>query len=155
MATTTEASGAAAPILQPLIDFWTRSLEQNTAFAQALWTGSPEAYDFAGLRRRWLDAIAESLDAYMRTPAFLELMRQRFQALTECKSQGEDLAQELAREAGIPRMPDISGLFERIQTGQKAIRSRLGAIERRLDALEGQRPKRSARGHNPGEQEAP
>jgi hypothetical protein len=142
-------------MLQPLIDFWTRSFEQNAAFAQALLPGSPEAYDLSGLRRRWLDSVAESLDAYMRTPAFLELMRQRFQVLTECKSQGEDLAQELARETGIPRMPDISGLFERIQTGQKGIRNRLGAIERRLDALEGQRPKRAARGHTPGEQEAP
>jgi hypothetical protein len=155
MATTTEAGAGAAPILQPFIDFWTRSLEQNASFAEALLTGSREAYDFSGLRRRWLDAVAESLDAYMRTPAFLELMRQRFQVLTEAKSQGEDLAQELARETGVPRMPDISGLFERIQTGQKAIRGRLTAIERRLDRLEGQRPKRAARGHNPGEQEAP
>jgi hypothetical protein len=155
MPSTTEASAGTAPFLQPLMEFWTKSFEQNAAFTQALLAGSREAYDFSALRRRWLDAVAESLDAYLRTPAFLELMRQRFQLLTECKSQGEDLAQELAREAGIPRLPDISGLFERLRSGHKAIRSRLAAIERRLDALEGPRPKRAARGHPTGEQEAP
>jgi hypothetical protein len=65
-------------------------------------------------------------------------MRRSHLAVNECKANTEDLAQEVARETGIPRMPDISGLFERIQIGQEAIQARLTAIERRLEALEGQ-----------------
>jgi hypothetical protein len=74
----------------------------------------------------------------MRTPAFLESMRRSHQAIHEFKGNAEDLAQEVARETGIPRLPDLSGLFERIQIGQEAIQARLTAIERRLEALEGQ-----------------
>jgi hypothetical protein len=50
------------------------------------------------------------------------------------------VAQEVAREIGVPRMPDVSGLFERTQIGHEAILARLVAIERRLEALEGKKP---------------
>jgi len=95
-----------------------------------------EGFDPLALRRRWLDTLAESLDAYMRTPVFLESMRGGLQAVSEHKRTTEDLAQEAAREMGIPRMPDVSGLFERLQIGQEAIQARLRAIEQRLERLE-------------------
>ena len=138
MTATNQSTNGHEAVFAPLLDFWSKALEQGMQPTQAWWEGSRTAYDPAAWRRRWLDALAESLDAYMRTPAFLESMRRSHQAINEFKSTTEDLAQEVARESGIPRMPDISGLFERIQIGQEAIQTRLAAIERRLEALEGQ-----------------
>jgi hypothetical protein len=143
MTQTSTSTDGAMPFFQPLMEFWAKSLEQNTELASTLMNGAREATDVASLRSRWLDALRESLDAFMRQPAFLEAMRRNFLVMSEHKSRGEDLAQEMARETGLPRLPDISGLFERIQTGQKTIRARLSSIEQRLDNLECQV-------HNPG-----
>jgi hypothetical protein len=135
----TGCADGAATFVEPLLQFWTRSAQQNVEWTRTLLEGAQEATDFTGHRRRWLDALAESLDAYMRTPAFLEMMRKNFELATEAKSRGEDVAQELARQVGTPRMSDVSGLFERLQIGQKSISDRLRAIEARLDALDGER----------------
>jgi hypothetical protein len=128
------------PVLGPFVDLWGKLLEQGMEPTRLVLEGAREAFDPAALRRRWLDALAQSLDAYMRSPAFLEAMRRGFLPMTEFKSRAEDLAQEVARETGVPRMPDVSGLFERLQIGQEAILARLGAIEHRLAALEGWHP---------------
>jgi hypothetical protein len=142
MAQTNESANGHEAMFQPFIDFWSKALAESAGPARAWWEGTRPALDPAGLRRRWLDALAQSLDASMRTPAFLESMRRSQQAVNELKGNTEDLAQEIARETGIPRMPDISGLFERIQIGQEAIQARLTAIERRLEALEGRLARR-------------
>jgi hypothetical protein len=139
MTRTDETTVETAQFFQPLVEFWTKSFEQNMEFTKTLMESGKQATDTAALRRRWFDALAESFDAYMRTPAFLETMQRNFQALTECKGKSEDLAQEVARELGIPRMSDIGGLFERLQSGQKALRYRLTAIESRVGALENRR----------------
>jgi hypothetical protein len=138
MTPTNQSTNGHDPVFQPLLDFWSKATEQGTESARAWWEGTRAAFDPAALRRQWLDAMAQSLDAYMRTPAFLESMRRSHQAVNEFKSHTEDLAQEIARETGIPRMPDISGLFERIQIGQESIQAHLSAIERRLEVLESQ-----------------
>jgi hypothetical protein len=109
---------------------------------QALMTGVAGAFEPAAFRRQWLGAVAETLDRYMRTPAFLETMRRNFEAMTQCKGASEDLARDVSRATGIPRIDDISGLFERLQIGQEAIIARLGGLEQRLDALESREGKK-------------
>ena len=98
-----------------------------------------EVSDPAALRQQYFDALAENLDQAMRTPAFLEGMRRNFEMLTQLKGTSEDVARDVARATGIPRVNDISGLFERLRIGQDAILARLAAIEERLTALEHRR----------------
>jgi len=136
MTTANQTANGLDPVVAPLIDFWSRALERNAELTAAMLKQVKEGFDPLALRRRWLDTLAESLDAYMRTPVFLESMRGGLQAVSEHKRTTEDLAQEAAREMGIPRMPDVSGLFERLQIGQEAIQARLRAIEQRLERLE-------------------
>jgi hypothetical protein len=124
------------PVTQPLLEFWQKYFEEGTRQTQDLMTGFREAFDPAAMRRRWLEALAESLDRYMRTPAFLEAMRRNFEAVTQLKSASEDWARDVSRATGIPRISDISGLFERLHIGQEAILARLAGIEHRLDGLE-------------------
>jgi hypothetical protein len=128
-----------AAVLQPLFDFWSKSVEQGMEQTKAMLDCMTGACDLATLRRRWLDSLARSLDVYMRSPAFLEAMRRHFDAVTQLHNVTEDWARDAARVAGIPRVPDVSGLFERLRVGQEAILSRLGVIEQRLEALETKR----------------
>jgi hypothetical protein len=124
---------------RPLFEFWKTYAEQSAEQVRGLMTGAREAYDPAALRRHWLDALSQSLDAYMRTPAFLEAMHRNLEMATQLKSSAEDWARDFSRSTGIPRLSDISGLFARLQIGQEAILARLGAIEHRLEALETRR----------------
>jgi hypothetical protein len=78
------------------------------------------------------------MDAYMRSPAFLQLMRQNTDLLVKAKVQADDLAAEFARNANIPTASDISGLFERLHSVEEVILSRLTRIEERLSTIEKQ-----------------
>jgi hypothetical protein len=131
-----ETSGAIDPVLRPLLDFWAEAFKAGAGQVQALVEGMAGAGDLGGLRKRWFEALSQSLDAYMRTPVFLEAMRRNFEVTTLLKGATEDVTQELARQAGVPRLPDISGLFERLRIGQEAILAKLSGIERRLKTLE-------------------
>jgi hypothetical protein len=131
-----ETSGAVDPVLRPLLDFWAEAFEAGAGQAKPLWEGVAGVGDLAGLRKRWFEALSQSLDAYMRTPVFLEVMRRNFEVNTLLKGASEDVTQELARQTGVPRLPDISGLFERLRIGQEAILAKLSGIERRLKTLE-------------------
>jgi hypothetical protein len=121
---------------KPLLDFWSNWIEESQEQTKLLLDSVKGVGDLAGLRHLWLDSLAKSLEGYMRTPAFLEAMRRHFDVMTHLKSNAEDVARDFARATGIPRIDDISGLFERLQTGQKGILARLAAIEDRLEALE-------------------
>jgi hypothetical protein len=134
----TPANGAESAT-KPVLEFWTRYFEQASEQTQALLGTAREACDPVALRREWLAGLAEGLDHYLRTPAFLETMRRNFEMMTQLRGTSEDLCRDFSRASGIPRINDISGLFERMRIGQEAILARLEAIEARLIALE---PKR-------------
>jgi len=142
---TNPATNGADTAPGPLLDFWSKFLEQNAEQTRALLSGFQETCDPAALRRLWLDSLAKGLDYYMRTPAFLETVRRNYEMMTQLKGTTEDFARDVSRGTGIPRITDISGLFERLRIGQEAILTRLEAIEERLDSLETKRKR-----HNGG-----
>jgi hypothetical protein len=134
----TQTNGQDA-VLKPLLDFWSDWIGQSQEQTKVLLEGFREVGDLAALRSLWLESLAKSLDTHMRTPAFLEAMRQHFEVMTHLQSQAEGTASDVARATGVPRIADISGLFERLQIGQEAILARLTGIEHRLEALENRR----------------
>jgi hypothetical protein len=136
--TTTPGNGHESPA-RPLAEFWSQCLAQSGEQVQAVLDGMKEMMDPAALRRRWLEAVSQNLEQYMRTPAFLDGLRRNLEMTTQVKSLTEEWAAAFNRITGIPRMADVSALFERLKTGQEAILARLAAIERRLEALEGVR----------------
>jgi hypothetical protein len=89
-------------------------------------------------QRRWYDAVSTSIDAYMRSPMFLQAMKQNTDTLVKAKQQADDLATEFARNANIPTASDISGLFERLHSIEEVILNRLGSIEEKLGTIEQQ-----------------
>lgn len=131
-----QADGSTNAFFEPWMEFWSKSIEQSQEQTSALLEAMQGTPDLEALRRRWLDSLAQHLDTFLRSPAFLEAMRRNFEAMSEIKSHREQAAQNLACETGIPRMPDVSGLFERLRLAQEVILDRLSAIERRLEAIE-------------------
>ena len=119
-----------------IASFWTQWLEQSSRGTQALLEVMQGAGDPQQLQRRWLDAMSRSLDDFMRTPTFLQLVGNNLKAVTDMKGMQDQVIQDTARHFGMPLAADITGLYERLHSTEQNIINRLQAIEERLKAIE-------------------
>jgi hypothetical protein len=82
-------------VLNPLLNFWSEWIERSQEQTKVLLDSMQGADDLTGLRHLWLESVGKSLEAYMRTPAFLEAMRRHFDVMTHLKGTTEDAARDL------------------------------------------------------------
>jgi hypothetical protein len=129
-----EASSAAA-----ISSFWAQWLEQSSRGTQAFLEVIQAAGDPQQIQRRWLEAVSRSLDEFMRTPVFLELLKNNLKAVTDLKGLQDQILEDTARQFGVPQAKDITGLFERLNSTEQTILARLNAIEERLKNIESKR----------------
>jgi hypothetical protein len=132
-------SSVAADPASLMASFWAQWLEQSSRGTQALLEVMQVAGDPQQIQRRWLDAVSRSLDDFMRTPAFLQLLKNNLKAITDLKDLQDSVIQDTARQFGMPLAADITGLFERLHSTEQTILNRLQAIEDRLKAIESKR----------------
>jgi hypothetical protein len=131
-----ESSAVFDPVIQPFVDFWSGYIKQANDTTRELFEGINGNADPKTWQRRWYDAVSKSMDAYMRSPTFLQAMKQNTDAMIKAKQQTDDLVTEIARNANIPTAGDISGLFERLHSIEESVLCRLGRIEAKLEAIE-------------------
>ena len=124
--------------VQPFVDFWSSYIAQANDATRKLVEDFDGSADVKTWQRRWFETVSRSLDAYMRSPVFLQAMRENTHLLVKAKQQTDDLSAEFARNANIPTATDISGLFERLHSVEDAVLSRLEQIEQRLARIEQQ-----------------
>jgi len=129
-------NGRFDPVVQPFVDLWSEYLMQANHATRDFLDGIDDGTDAKTWQRRWFDAVSKSMDAYMRSPAFLHTVKQNTDAAIRFKRHADDVATEFARNANIPTAGDISGLFERLHSVEEVILSRLGRIEERLQSIE-------------------
>jgi hypothetical protein len=129
-------SGVAADPAATMASFWTQWLEQSSRGTQALLEVMQTAGDPQQIQRRWLDAVSQSLEGFMHTPTFLELLKNNLKAVTDAKQMQDQVTEDVARHLGMPLAKDITGLYERIHSTEQTILARLTAIEERLKAIE-------------------
>jgi len=121
---------------------WDGVNQQTLAWMDALRTvGDPRA-----IQTRWLEAVGTGLEAFTRSPVFLEVMKRHLKAITDLKALQDQTAQTLAAVFGFPRVDDISGLFERFHSVERAIQGELKGIEARLGAVEARLGDRAGEG---------
>src|SRR5208283_3954170 len=111
-------SSVAADPSTMIASFWTQWLEQSTRGTQALLEAMQGAGDPQLLHRR-------CLDDFMRTPTFLQLLGNNLKAVTDMKGMQDQVIQDTARHFGVPTAADITGLFERLNSTEQNIVSRL------------------------------
>jgi hypothetical protein len=132
---TTETTNGAVDPTAALTEFWTRWAEQAGRGTQAMLDVLRSGTDPKKLQQLWMDAAAQSLDQFMRTPAFMEMMRRQLKAVTDAKRLQDQIVHGTARQFGMPLAADVGGLFERLHSTERVVLERLAAIEARLDAL--------------------
>ena len=131
-----ETNGLSNPVAKPFVDFWTDYLKQANDATREFFNDLDDNTNAKTLQRKWFDAVAKSMDAYMRSPVFLQAMKHKADTVVKAKQQFDDLATEIARNANIPTAGDISGLFERLHSVEETILRRLGRIDEQLTAIE-------------------
>jgi hypothetical protein len=131
-------NGQFDPIMQPFVEFWSGYVKHANDTTRELLEGLDGNTDVKTWQRRWYDAVSKSMDAYMRSPMFLQTVKQNTDAMIKTKQQTDDLATEFARNANIPTAGDISGLFERLHSVEEAILGRLGRLEEKLATIQQQ-----------------
>src|SRR5262245_13948739 len=136
MAEDNTSNGSVNPVVQPFIDLWSEYAKQADGAARQFLNGIDDSANVKTWQRRWFDAVSKSADAYMRSPVFLQAMKQNTDAAVKLKLQTDDLAAEIARNTNIPTASDISGLFERLHSVEEVILGRLSRIDERLELIE-------------------
>jgi hypothetical protein len=136
--------GAAAA--SSVAEFWAQCFAQSNEQARAVLDAMRTVGEPQEMYRRWLDAVAQTLDDFMRTPAFLEAMSRQLKLITDMKVMQDQVIQDAARHVGAPTVNDIAGLFERLNGTERALQAQLRAIQERLDRIEGA-PPAEANGH--------
>jgi hypothetical protein len=129
-------SDHAADPTATLFSFWTQWMEQSARGTQAMLEAMQSAGDPQHVQRQWVEAVARSIEDFMRTPVFLEAMKRNLKTVTDLKGLQDQSLQGAARQLGQPLAADITGLFDRLQSTEQAIVNRLEAIEDRLKAVE-------------------
>jgi hypothetical protein len=128
--------GAATDPVAALFSFWGQWMEQSARGSQAMIELVQKAGDPQQFQRQWLDAVARSLDEFMRTPAFLDAMKRNLKTITDLKVLQGQVVGGAAHQLGMPLAEDITGVSERLRGAELAIVGRLKAIEDRLKAME-------------------
>jgi hypothetical protein len=136
MAGASKTNGVCDPVVQPFVDFWLDYVNQANAATRQFLDGVDDQADIKTWQRRWFDTVSKSVDAYLRSPVYLQAMKQNTDAAVKLKQQTDDLLAEIARNANIPTTGDISGLFERLHSVEEVILGRLGRIDERLQTIE-------------------
>ena len=119
-----------------LATLWAQAFELSDRQARTVWEVMQTACDPQQMQRRWLDAMAQSVESFMRTPAFLEAVKQNLKVMTDLKVFQDQLVKGAARQFGLPLVDDISGLFERLNSIEREVLRRLGSVDSRLKAVE-------------------
>jgi len=133
---TTMSAQPSADSTFPFASFWTNYLEQTDAHGKAMLEYFQTLGDPQQMQKRWLENLGQSLDSYMRSPAFLEAMQRNLKVMTDVKSFQDQLVQDVARHVGVPLASDVYGLFERLHSVEQTILKQLKAIDGRLAEIE-------------------
>ena len=125
------------PLLEPYREFWADYVQRASDTAKQMFqTATGADADPRTWQRRWLEAVSQSMDAYLRSPAFLGAMKQNMDMMIKTKLQADDFTKEFARNANLPTASDLTGIFERLRSAEDAILARLAQMDRRLEAIE-------------------
>jgi len=107
------------------------------------------------LRDAMFDAMSKYADQFMRSPEFLEQIKQSFDGAIEFRKQLNAFLGELHHGVQGVSLQDAQGLFRAIEDLQTQVADRIGRVSERLDVIESRLAatpptKRTAKPPSPG-----
>ena len=124
------------PLFQPFLEYWTAYIQQANEAAKMMLENFDGTADPKIWRRQWLDAVSKNMDAYLRSPFFLHMLKTNIDTLIESKRRADDEHKEMARSTSLPPASELTELLERLSGVEESVLTRLEQIEGRLSAIE-------------------
>lgn len=131
-----EGMSPAADPARDFLEFWRNYFEQTAIQTRILLETMQGGQTLDQLRNQWFASLSQSLDSFMRTPAFLEVLKQTLKRMVDLKLLQDQMTQSVAQQSGLPLAADVMGVFERVHSAEQTILTRLAMLEDRLEAIE-------------------
>ena len=131
-----EAVISTADPARDFLEFWRNYFEQTAIQTRILLEGMQGGKSLEQLHDLGLASLSQSLDGFMRTPAFLEVLKQSLKRMIDLKLMQDQVAQGVSQQTGLPLTADITGLFERVHSAEQTILKQLAMLDDRLKAIE-------------------
>jgi len=127
---------SAADPARDFLEFWTNYFEQTAIQTRILLEGMQGGKSLDLLHTQGLESLSQCLDGFMRTPAFLEVLKQSLKRMIDLKQMQDQMSQSVAQQTGLPLAADVTGVFERVHSAEQTILKQLAKLDDRLKAIE-------------------
>ncbi|HMF36973.1 MAG TPA: hypothetical protein VKF17_10050 [Isosphaeraceae bacterium] len=131
-----EGVSSAADPARDFLEFWKNYFEQTAIQTRMLLEGMQGGKSLDQLHNQGLASLSESLDGFMRTPAFLEVLKESIKRMIDLKRMQDQVAETVAQQTGLPVKADVTGVFERVHSAEQTILKQLAKLDDRLKAIE-------------------
>ena len=131
-----EGGSSAADPARDFLEFWRNYFEQTAIQTRILLEGMQGGKSLDQLHTQGLESLSQSLDGFMRTPAFLEVLKQSLKRMIDLKQMQDQMSQSIAQQTGLPLAADVTGVFERVHSAEQTILTQLAMLDDRLKAIE-------------------
>ena len=131
-----QVSPTAVDPARDFLEFWRNYFEQTAIQTRSLLEGMQGGKSLDHMHGQWLGALSEGLESFMRTPAFLEVLKQTLRRMVDLKLAQDQLTHSVAQQAGLPMAGDVTGVFERVHSAEQTILTRLAQLDERLKTIE-------------------
>jgi len=127
---------SAADPARDFLEFWKNYFEQTAIQTRILLEGMQGGKSLDQLHTQGLESLSQSLDGFMRTPPFLEVLKQSLKRMIDLKQTQNQMSQSIVQQTGLPLAADVTGVFERVHSAEQTILARLAMLDDRLKAIE-------------------
>src|SRR5271165_914296 len=107
-----EGVSSAADPARDFLEFWKNCFEQTAIQTRILVEGMQEGKSLDQLHAQGLESLSQSLEGFMRTPVFLEVLKQSLKRMIDLKRMQDQVSQSIAHQTGQPMAAGVPGVFE-------------------------------------------
>ena len=104
----TKENAGPSPAVDPardFLDFWRNYFEQTAIQTRILLESMQGGKSPDQMHNQWLGSLSQSLESFMRTPAFLEVLKQSLKRMIDLKLLQDQMTQSVAQQTGLPWRP--------------------------------------------------
>jgi hypothetical protein len=115
---------------------WTDSLANMASVWSQFSPGSPPADEIRKMRGGMMQVLAETWDAYMRTPQFMEMMKASLNGALDLKRMARDGINRVHEQFENPSKNDIDDVLLAIRHVERRLLDRLEGLDDRVANLD-------------------
>lgn len=124
------------PLLQPFLNYWSRCTEQANSANKLMLEEFASGVDPKVLQRQWLDAVSSSMEAYLRSPYFLQMLKTQIDTMIELKRRANQLSRKVTPNTSHKPTSDLAQVLKRLRSAGESPLLELEQIQRQLEAVE-------------------